>query len=80
MALSDYAGRSPNGRDDATVLRVAPHRLWRPGDERVEACAYSGEEIPLSERHLLVVLDVGGNRVRKYVRDESSLEAWLNGE
>ncbi|SFF97079.1 hypothetical protein SAMN04488063_0973 [Halopelagius inordinatus] len=79
MALSDYAGRSPKGRD-ATVVRVAPHRLWRPGGERVESCAYSGEELSLSERHLLVVLDVGDDRVREYVRDESCLRAWLNDE
>lgn len=80
MALSDYAGRSPNGRDDATVVRVVPHRLWRPGDKRIEACVYSGEELSLSEKHLLVVLEVDDERVREYVRDESCLRAWLNGD
>ncbi|AFK18592.1 hypothetical protein E6P09_07380 [Haloferax mediterranei ATCC 33500] len=76
MALSDYTGQSPTGRED-TIVRVVPHRLWRPGDERIEPCAYSGEDIRLSEKHLLVVLERDGVRERMYFRDERSLAAWL---
>ncbi|ELZ91663.1 hypothetical protein C440_15154 [Haloferax mucosum ATCC BAA-1512] len=76
MALSDYTGRSPTGGDD-TIVRVVPHRLWRPGDERIEPCTYSGEEIRLSEKHLLVVLERDGVRERLYFRNERSLSAWL---
>jgi hypothetical protein len=78
MALSDYAGRSPHGRTDATVLRVTPHRLWRPGDEATETCPHCGEELTLSEKHLLVVLDEGGERTRKYFRDEDCVRGWLD--
>ncbi|ELK55983.1 hypothetical protein D320_01693 [Haloferax sp. BAB-2207] len=76
MALSDYTGRSPTGRDE-TIVRVVPHRLWRPGDERIEPCTYSGEQIRLSEKHLLAVVERDGVRERRYFRDESSLSAWL---
>ncbi|KTG21028.1 hypothetical protein [Haloferax profundi] len=77
MALSDYTGQSPDGRDE-TIVRVVPHRLWRPGEERIEPCAYSGERLKLSEKHLLVVLERDGVRERMYFRDESSLAAWVN--
>ncbi|WP_396613248.1 hypothetical protein ACH9L7_08435 [Haloferax sp. S1W] len=76
MALSDYAGQTLESGGE-TIVRVAPHRLWRPGDERIEPCAYSGEHIDLSEKHLLVVLERDGVRERLYFQDEASLSAWV---
>ena len=80
MALSDYAGRSPRGNEDATVVRVAPHRLWQPGRTRTEQCTNCGDEMVLSEEHFLVVLDEGGERMRRYFREESCIRAWLDAE
>ncbi|MDS0293404.1 DUF7576 family protein [Halogeometricum luteum] len=80
MALSEYAGRSPRGEEDATVVRVVPHRLWRPGRTRTEPCANCGEEMVLSEEHLLVVVDERGTRTRRYFREESCIREWLDGE
>ncbi|ELZ84174.1 hypothetical protein KU306_09100 [Haloferax larsenii] len=76
MALSDYTGLTLAG-DGETIVRVAPHRLWRPGDDRIEPCAYSGEHIDLSEKHLMVVLERDSVRERLYFRDETSLSAWI---
>ncbi|MUV57570.1 hypothetical protein [Halogeometricum sp. CBA1124] len=80
MALSDYTGQSPVGNEDATVVRVAPHRLWQPGRTRTEPCANCGDELVLSEEHLLVVLDERGTRTRRYFREESCVRAWLDAE
>ncbi|SFR47038.1 DUF7576 family protein [Halogeometricum limi] len=80
MALSEYAGQSPRGNEDATVLRVVPHRLWQPGQTRTEACTNCGDELVLSEEHLMVVLEESGRRIRHYFREESCIEAWLKDE
>jgi hypothetical protein len=80
MTLSDYTGRSPVDNEAATVVRVAPHRLWRPGRTRTELCPNCGDELVLSEEHLLVVLDERGNRTRRYFSEESCVRAWLEEE
>ncbi|ELZ26649.1 hypothetical protein C474_18450 [Halogeometricum pallidum JCM 14848] len=77
MALSEYAGQSPRKNEEATVVRVVPHRLWRPGRTRTEPCANCGDEMVLSEEHLLVVVDEGGKRTRRYFREESCVREWL---
>ncbi|MFC7204220.1 hypothetical protein ACFQJC_11900 [Haloferax namakaokahaiae] len=77
MSFSDYVGQSLGGNGE-TIVRVAPHRLWQPEGERIEPCTYSGEELVLSEKHLLVVLEKDGIRSRLYFRDEESLNAWLD--
>lgn len=80
MALSEYAGRTPRGNEDATVVRVVPHRIWQPGRRRTETCHHCGEELELSKEHLLVVVDERGRRTRRYFREESCVRAWVGGE
>ncbi|QIB73504.1 hypothetical protein GL213_11530 [Halogeometricum borinquense] len=80
MPLSEYTGQSPLGNEDATVVRVVPHRLWQPGQTRTEACTNCGEELVLSEEHLLVVLEERGTRTRRYFSEESCIRAWLGEE
>lgn len=79
MALSEYAGQTPRGNEDATVVRVVPHRIWQPGQGRTETCHNCGEELELSKEHLLVV-DERGRRTRRYFREESCVRAWVGGE
>ena len=78
MALSDYRGETPTGRD-LTVVRVAPRRIWKPGGEATTTCEQTGEALTAT-KHLVVEFDGNDGRTRKYFRDERSLRAWLADE
>jgi hypothetical protein len=80
MALSDYRGRTPTGRGDLTVVRVAPRRLWKPGGEATTTCEQTGQTLGVAEKHLVVEFDGVEGRTRKYFRDEGSFRDWLAGE
>ena len=78
MALSDYRGESPTGRD-LTVVRVAPRRIWKSGGTATTRCEQTGEALT-TKKHLVVEFEGGEGRIRKYFRDERSFRAWLSDE
>ncbi|WP_138005187.1 hypothetical protein [Halalkalirubrum salinum] len=82
MSLSDYTGETPPGFDtSAQIRRINHHRLWDQRGESIEPCANCAADLPLSERHIVVRLQVSADSDRetaRYICDERCLHEWLD--
>jgi hypothetical protein len=75
MALADYAGRSPQHEESATVARVSRHHKWSTEGASRSDCAWCGAELDLHEGHVLATLTGGDGR--RFLCDETCLREWL---
>jgi hypothetical protein len=83
MALSDYTGLTPQAEPEMVVGRVSQHHLWTMNADQTAQCPHCDASLDLHERHLLVTLSKESEYLpagKRYLCDESCLEAWLDAE